>query len=491
MAYHDFWTQQVYFERLKNLRNCTIKFEKHLVGILGVNGCGKSTVLHALACMYKPKPGMPNYKFSMFFTPNTFCRWNDSKIILSDTYKENGVQLTRNETFEKQSRWTPRYERRLERYVVYIGIKSCVPMIEIESQKGNIRLRTTPLTDADSIRVKTLTSYILDKRYDEYNLNQANHRKYIGVRNNNISYCALSMGAGEQRVFTIVEQLIKAPNSSLILIDEIDLLLHKNALIRLLQEANKLAETKNLQIIFTTHNHSILKLEFIQFQHLFQTNDRTLCLENANPNVMFHLTGEQERPISVYVEDDLAKALIKQVAAQLQIKKMVNVETYGAASNCFTCASGITLMNLNRNGTFFVLDGDCYRTEDEKREQLKKYFTGNTPDIARKRDATLQFIYQFTLPEHIKPEKYYHQCIISIPDERLNSEELEYKTAANDIMVVNDDHRYLSDIIRRIGESRETGLKIIAQILTKSDEWEHIVYTIKATLNAKKLELNL
>ena len=170
---------------------------------------------------------------------------------------------------------------------------------------------------------------------------------------------------------------------------------------------------------------------------------------------------------------------------------MVNVETYGAASNCFTCASGITLMNLIRNGTFFVLDGDCYRTEDEKREQLKKYFTGNTPDIVHKRDATLQFIYQFTLPEHIKPEKYYHQCIISIPDERLNNEELEYKAAALDITVVNDDHRYLSDIIHRIGESRETGLKILAQILTKSDEWEHIVCTIKAALNEKKLELNL
>ena len=491
MAFHDYWTEQVHFERLKNLKNCTIKFEKNLVGILGVNGCGKSTVLHALACMYKPTAVTTNYRFSMFFTPNTHCRWNDSKMVLTDSYKENGVKQTRTVTFEKHSRWTPKYDRRLERYVVFIGIKSCVPIIEIESQDGNINLKTVALNDADSIKIKQIASYVLNKNYVEYNLNQAYHRKYIGVRNEGISYCALSMGAGEQRVFTIIEQLVKAPKSSMILIDEIDLLLHKDALTRLLEKTDELAKAKQMQVIFTTHNHSVLKLQFIQFQHLFQTEDRTLCLENANPNVMFRLTGEQERPISVYVEDDLSKALIKQVAAQLQIKKSVNIETYGAATNCFTCASGIILMNLDRDGTFFVLDGDCYRTVDKKIEQIKKYFTGNEHNSIVKRETALQLIRQFTLPENIKPEKYYHQCIISIPDKQLSEEELEYKMAALEIRAVDDDHRFLSDIIQRIGESRETGLKIIAQILSKTKEWDSIISSIKTILEAKKQTYNL
>ena len=47
--------------------------------------------------------------------------------------------------------------------------------------------------------------------------------------------------------------MLRAPNSGLILIDEIDLLLHQDALFRLLEKLNERAQEKNLQIIFTTH----------------------------------------------------------------------------------------------------------------------------------------------------------------------------------------------------------------------------------------------
>ena len=42
-------------KKLKNLKNCNIDLSnKPLVAIMGVNGVGKSTILHALACCYKP-----------------------------------------------------------------------------------------------------------------------------------------------------------------------------------------------------------------------------------------------------------------------------------------------------------------------------------------------------------------------------------------------------------------------------------------------------
>ena len=491
MALHDYWTKQVHFEKLKNIQNCTISFDKNLVGILGINGSGKSTILHALACMYKPVAGATNYKFSYFFTPNTHSRWNDSKMTLIDTYKENGVEHERTVVFEKQSRWTPHYDRRLERHVSFIGIKSCVPIIEIESQEGRINFQTTTLDDDNSRTIKTIASYVLQRNYEEYNLNQTPHRKYTGVRHQGITYSSLSMGAGEQRIFTIIEQLVKAPVSSMILIDEIDLLLHRDALRRLLEKTNEIAERKKMQIVFTTHNHSILRLDFIQFRHLYQADDRTFCLDDANPDVMYRLTGEQKQPISVYVEDDLSKALIKQIAAQLQIQKSVKVEIYGAATNCFTCASAITLMNLERNGTFFVLDGDCYRTEEAKRRQLNKFFSGNEPNIEERKNRTLQFIHQFIIPDMAKPERYYHSCITNTPDERLRGETLEYQRVAKEIIVVDDDHEYLSDIIARMGESREIGLKTIVQILAESDDWGSITSEVRSVLERKKIEFHL
>ena len=55
------------------------------------------------------------------------------------------------------------------------------------------------------------------------------------------------MGAGEQRLVKILTTVFHAEPYSLILIDEIDLLLHCNARKRLIRKLSELAERKNLQ----------------------------------------------------------------------------------------------------------------------------------------------------------------------------------------------------------------------------------------------------
>ena len=46
---------RVYFTQLKGLKNLSIDFgDKNVTAIFGINGCGKSTILHALACLYQP-----------------------------------------------------------------------------------------------------------------------------------------------------------------------------------------------------------------------------------------------------------------------------------------------------------------------------------------------------------------------------------------------------------------------------------------------------
>ena len=60
--------------KLKNIKNCRIDFSgKPLTAIMGVNGIGKSTILHALACCYKPTDvARKDYKFPDFFPPMLF-----------------------------------------------------------------------------------------------------------------------------------------------------------------------------------------------------------------------------------------------------------------------------------------------------------------------------------------------------------------------------------------------------------------------------------
>ncbi len=47
----------------------------------------------------------------------------------------------------------------------------------------------------------------------------------IGVESEGLAYSSLSMSAGEQKIFLILETILKADKNALILIDELDLLL--------------------------------------------------------------------------------------------------------------------------------------------------------------------------------------------------------------------------------------------------------------------------
>lgn len=126
-------------KNLKNLKNLEIDFQgKNVTAILGPNGNGKSTILHALACAFSPLENGKgeNYKFSDFFLPNTDATWNDSCLSITYSFKEAGVPHTINdrEYSKTKVRWTPRYANRFKREIYYIGIDKCVPMIESEKK---------------------------------------------------------------------------------------------------------------------------------------------------------------------------------------------------------------------------------------------------------------------------------------------------------------------------------------------------------------------
>lgn len=54
----------IHVDNLKGLKNLDIDFDKNLTAIMGVNGVGKSTIIHALACIYRPYHSEEDYKFS-------------------------------------------------------------------------------------------------------------------------------------------------------------------------------------------------------------------------------------------------------------------------------------------------------------------------------------------------------------------------------------------------------------------------------------------
>ncbi len=245
-----------------------IIFKPHaLTAILGPNGSGKSTILHAIASIYMPEKGFPgeNHRLMHFFPRSPHAEWNGSDFIVNLTYRKDGVMIENElknygKADVRGSRWIQIYARRPLREVYYLGIDKCVPIIESE-KKNNIQYETSSVSNDLITNILHYASYILNKPYTSFNQHQQpNGKILIGVESEGLAYSSLSMSAGEQKIFLILETILKADKNALILIDELDLLLHDEALKKLIDVISTHAEDKNKQIIFTTHREMVTTL---------------------------------------------------------------------------------------------------------------------------------------------------------------------------------------------------------------------------------------
>lgn len=477
-------------KKLKNVKDFTISFEdKCITGILGPNGHGKSTILHALACCFQPlDERQEDYKFSNFFLPHPDSLWTGSEFRIFHTYRQGKQQQHINveKVYGKSSdRWKPRYVNRPTRNVYYFGVDSCVPLIESEKRKARINYSTSAVSENIVNTILQKASYCLNREYTAYNIHDSgNGKKFIGVEANGVRYSALSMSAGEQKIFLLLEKVFRANKYSLILIDELDLLLHDSAMKNLIQVISERATSHNLQIIFTTHRESITELsDLINIRHVLETPEKTLCFNETKPEAIYRLTGTQPRLIEVWVEDDLAIAIIRKVAAQLGIARHVSVERYGAAVNCFTVLAGLLLCGQSCENSMFVLDGDVYKTEADQKTRLEAVLTGNDERAESLRQLSIGKIKCLNLPENTKPEKYIHSLIISLNSD--NSENAEIIEVAKQIVAVNDGHKYVDEIITRLDWDRKAGLTKIIDLVGSTQEWDTYVCDIKAWFSSK------
>lgn len=445
--------KSVFFNRLKGLKNANIIFSDTLTAIMGVNGSGKTTVIHALACLYQPDGSGENHRFPEFFVPNTDALWNGSKLnVVNEITDSTGKQIVQpskeySKTFD---RWCPRYNSRPKRNVYYIGIESCMPDIEKKTINSRIIYKTKELIDSQSEKIIKLSAYILNKDYKQLLDNTYYEKHFLGVSlATGLKYSSLSMGSGEQRVFKIVSTLLKAEPYSLILIDEIDLLLHVSALKRLIIKLHEIAKNKHIQIVFTTHSLEMIRLEsYVKIQYIDNTAEGkdTLVYEKITSELIRSMTGDLEKPFRIYVEDSLAKAIIVELIRKKNKSSSIDVFTYGAIENAFTLSASYVLRNDDTDGVLIVLDGDKYRGEEEKKAQIRKKLSGTEDDSEIKREKALGIVSEFNLQDCETPEEFIFNTITRcIPSDN------EICVVATEIKAVSDSHEWLGLICNNLG----------------------------------------
>ena len=450
---------------------------------MGVNGSGKTTVIHALSCIYKPANKGENHLFPEFFVPNTDAIWTGSEIYVVNEYedKAKGWVAVDPRKYEKAiDRWAPRYENRVKRDTYYIGIDTCLPEIEKNTPQSRVQYLSRVRDDSLSEKIIEMSAYILNKDYTNLMDNTYHNRHFNGVKlSNGLKYSSLSMGTGEQRTIKIIEKVLSAEPYSLILIDEIDLLLHVSALNRLVKKLYDIAEKRKLQIVFTTHSLQMNELSNyvgIQYLHSIKLQDssiKTIVYKEISSDLIYNITGENSQPLKIFVEDIFAKTIVKKITRQLKISAKVNVVTYGAIENAFTLAAAKILAGEDTHNVLIILDGDKYRCKEEKMAQIKKHLTGTEETIEERQNSALMIISQFMLPEGKAPEEFLRDLLLEFGDN-----ESELVSAANETYAVCDSHDWIRNIQIRLNDSTENIIRDIVDIISNSEKWKEYIKPI-------------
>lgn len=476
------------FDSLKGLRNVRVDLTGNdVTAILGENGVGKTTILQALACSFRGVTlDEHTYKFVEFFKRVDGFRWLGSKyrIGISEQKGRDGW-VSREIVYSKaKDRWKPRKDKHPQRHVFYIGLMSCVPDIEkVVSYVSSFKIDNT-IREADDCEkwIRERAGEILNRKYDSYEITSSKGRKFKRVkRSDGVQYTSLAMGAGEQRLLDFLKVLQSVPKNSLLLIDEIDITLHHLALRRLVKVIVDEAKRRKLQVVFTTHREEIAQCPDINIRYIWSDKNGVLyAMNGVNADALYRLTGNNSRQYRIFVEDDLAAAIVRRVLSDLKMSRFVEVSEFGAIDNAFVVVSGLEIAGLDISKMIFVLDGDMYNSEEQRRERIQKCHTGTEPWREERREKTLRQMRKLILPEGMSPERYLIQS--------LKDCESEYADIASEINVeAGENHAPMETLIERLGVPKETVYSEVARLLSQKPMWSDYTREVREWLQGLNL----
>jgi ABC-type cobalamin/Fe3+-siderophores transport system ATPase subunit len=353
--------------------------------ITGLNGSGKTSLLAALYRIGSSHAFQRYYKSSSFQRMDSFENTQIKYFIGGDhvTYRYGG------------QRWRASPSRNS-----IILNKFPFPTVYFIEANG---ARVEPFADEIKPRsVRSVSQYIQD--FMTYVLDNEKWRnlKYVNTRRgvgseaflipyqshgNDYYYSEKNFSLGELCVLRLAYKLSNIDDKSLILIDEIEMALHPQAQVRLLEKIQEISRDKKLTILFSTHSATLIKnigrKNIIFLKEV--SRGRFESISSVYPaQVLGEIAFDDElnADFIFYVEDKQAKALLEQLIAlyfnictqnlnYAPLYKIVPVGGFPHVVNMLNSSNGIFPKFVKRHA---VLDADVKTDalEEAKRTDNRK-----------------------------------------------------------------------------------------------------------------------
>jgi ABC-type phosphate transport system ATPase subunit len=380
---------KVHIENIKNINHCefVLPIEKGIYGLVGANGCGKSTVLSCIAqCVFSSS--LQNLS-EFDYGENSFVEFSygGQHTIWKSSDNSWKTDCNRNQRIH----FNGMYEGSL-----FYGTRFD-DSLKVDDLVKNSTISSDDIVDAD-LYIKQQMSFILHGDLNHYGtlkrirnkriaqkVNLKNTPYFQEIKGNLISQ--YKMSSGECLLVSLLHFIYNAlirrslpvDEPILMLIDEIELALHPVAVSRLIDLLNNIIkEHDNLTVVLTSHSPEVIRK--ISPNNLFMMEiDEKNTIEFYSPcypsyairDVYMHSGFD----CVILVEDLLAKYVVEKVIQQKSLNsgKLINVLPVGGWENVLKFQMMAYATNTFGIGTklFSILDGDIQNNGKIKKEYCK------------------------------------------------------------------------------------------------------------------------
>lgn len=388
IAYPQFFTK-VKFDVFRHIRNLSIDFIHPITVVSGSNRSGKTSALMAIACSHYnfDRANVTNGAWDRATWSHVVRFTQHDKQTVDWEYQvgyregNNGPRLVRGFRRHITKKWggVGKKEHQIGkpteghpgggRHVCLIDLNRINPGRHFKLATFSRAYNASATALENRHAINEYLSYILESHYSISVLAEdADNKVYKFQVRANVDYSSFNTASGEDVLVNMLSQILRMPDYSLILIDELEIGLHPKIQRRLIDVIYCISQKQHKQFIITSHSYAVID-SVPQESHVFieNVNGSFVCKPKLTTYETLTRMDSIAFPVSmIYVEDEESKAIIDYAIKEVNednpgFTRLLKSIVVGSANDTYQYFK--TRQKLQSQEKFFahpacILDGD-------------------------------------------------------------------------------------------------------------------------------------